>query len=182
MRSRSRTSRDEHLRARARRQPLKSELTIEVEHFTQHLREPDPPWWLRACVRMHAHALDRRLADGANPLGSPRLALRARQLTDPQARRKLAIDIDVILIGEYEMARRPHLMRQPLPFDMAAVRTALDDLRALGDRLRDPRPVSERGVAMTIVLLRDGSGPLYDADAPLPLRYCVRMALLSLAA
>jgi hypothetical protein len=70
--------------------------------------------------------------------------------------------------------------RQAARLNAGAIRAAEADLRALAARLRDPGPAHERGVAMASVLLRDGCGPLYDGAAPLPLRYCVRMALLCL--
>lgn len=159
---------------------MRGELANEVERFAQRMCAPEPAWWRRLWVRINADALDRRLADGANALHSPLLALRARQLTDPQARRRLAIDIDAILIYAHEAVRRPQLFRQLSPFNMPGVCAAHDDLGALRDRLRDARAVSECGAAMTSLLLRSRSGPLYDEDAPLPLRYCVRMALLSL--
>jgi hypothetical protein len=78
-----------------------------------------------------------------------------------------------------ETARRSRFDAD-VPLDIAAVRAAHSDLCALADRLLDHQTVAERGVAMTSVLLRDGCGPIYNRYASLPLRYCVRMALLCL--
>jgi hypothetical protein len=158
---------------------VKADFAHEVELFTHHMRAPQPSWRLRVRVRCSAGALERRLADGANPLASPTLALRARQLLDRRTRRSLARSINVLVRSAQETRRRARF-RTGVAVDAAAVQAADSDLRALAERLLDDQPVAERGVAMASVLLRDGCGPVYDPNAPLPLRYCVRMALLCL--
>ena len=120
---------------------------------------------------------DERLADGANPLSSQPLALRARQLAEARTRHSLAVAIDTLVQDAHRPAPN---VRATVRFDEATVRTVVTDLRALAERLRDRRPVAERGVAMTSVLLRDGCGPVYDRHAPLPLSYSVRIARLCL--
>jgi hypothetical protein len=135
---------------------------------------------LRLRLRRRAATLDRMLAEGANPLGDPLLGARAAQLAGRRTRDTLAAAIEQIV-------RNP---RAPLPLirstgrvarsDEQAVRATEADLRALAARLRDPRPVDGRGVALTSVLLHDPHSPLYDSRSCLPLRYCVRMARLSL--
>jgi hypothetical protein len=172
-----------------RRKPEEAELPYQVELSTHRTRGPDPAWRLRVHARLRARALDLRLADGANPLASPALALRAQQLTDLATRRRLAARIEAI-VSCSDAPDRCCRHEADLPFDMDAVRAAHSDLCALVGRLRDPQTVAERGVAMTSILLRDGSGPLYrpgrkrcvpgSGIASLPLRYCVRMALLCL--
>jgi hypothetical protein len=144
---------------------------------TPQMRVAEPSWRLRVRVRFSADALERRLADGANPLASPALALRARQLVDRRTRRGLAFSIKMIVRSAQETTPDP---QAAVLYDIAAVRACQDDLCALADRLLDHDTVAERGVAMTSMLLRDGYGPLYNPNAPLPLRYCARMALLCL--
>jgi hypothetical protein len=134
---------------------------------------------LRLRVWARSAALDARLAEGANPLGDEALALRARQLVEPATRHRLAFAVESVVRAAHAPVTLERA-RQAARLNAEAVRAASDDLCALATRLRDARPVSEHGVAMTSVLLRDGCGPLYDADAPLPLSYCVRMALLCL--
>jgi hypothetical protein len=124
-----------------------------------------------------AGRLDERLADGASPLATPALTLRARQLVDRRTRETLASSIRMLV--DSAEASVPHTQAAVL-YDLGAVRAARSDLCALADRLLDRHTVAERGVAMTSTLLRDGCGPIYNPNAPLPLRYCVRIALLCL--
>jgi hypothetical protein len=123
--------------------------------------------------------LDARLADGANPLADRSLCLRARQLLERPLRHRLAFTIDTI-VRDAHAPLTLERARQAARLNAGAICAAEPDLRALAARLRDPGTVDERGMAMTSVLLRDGCGPLYDRSAPLPLTYCVRMALLCL--
>jgi hypothetical protein len=164
-------------RAVDEREWVEAHLSHQVELPTHDLGTPEPSWWLQVRVRFSADASERRLADGANPLASPQLALRARQLVDRRTRRSLAFRIKMIVRSAEETVPDP---QAAVLYDLAAVRAAADDLCALADGLLDRRTVAERGVAMTSMLLRDGYGPIYNPSAPLPLRYCVRMALLCL--
>src|SRR4051794_11446595 len=59
---------------------------------------PACSWRLRLRVRLHSHALDKRLAEGADPDSEPELALRARQLNDPRTRGKIADSIALTLV------------------------------------------------------------------------------------
>jgi hypothetical protein len=156
---------------------VEAELAHRVELPTHDLRSPEPSRRLQLRVRFSADALERRLADGANPLASPQLALRARQLVDRRTRRRLAFSIKTIVRSAEEAVPRPQVA---VSYDLVAVRAARTDMCALADRLLEPQTVAERGVAMTSMLLRDGCGPIYNPNAALPLRYCVRMALLCL--
>jgi hypothetical protein len=154
-----------------------------VDHATDQLagggRRHRTPLTLRMRVRLRAATLDARLADGANPLADRSLCLRARQLLERPLRHRLAFTIDTI-VRDAHAPLTLERARQAARLNAGAICAAEPDLRALAARLRDPGTVDERGMAMTSVLLRDGCGPLYDRSAPLPLTYCVRMALLCL--
>jgi hypothetical protein len=47
----------------------------------------------------------------------------------------------------------------------ARVRAACDELSRLADTLEDPGPVDAVGVAQALLLLTDGTGPLYNPDS-----------------
>jgi hypothetical protein len=172
-----------------RHRPAEAELEHRAELSMGRTHGPEPSWRLRARVRLTKGALDLRLANGANPLASPALGERARQLTQPPERRRLAAGIEAIVRWSEEPSGRWR-HEADMPFDIDAIRPAHSDLCAVVARLRDPQQVAEHGVAMLSVLLRDGAGPLYrpgrrrrvhrSGIASLPLRYCVRMALLCL--
>jgi hypothetical protein len=137
------------------------------------------PLLVRLKVRLRAATLDAQLADGANPLSGRALGLRARRLVERQMRHRFAFSLDTILRDAHSPMTLERA-RQATQLNATAIRAAEEDLRALIARLRDARPVAERGMAMTSILLRDGCGPLYDRNALLPLTYCARMALLCL--
>jgi hypothetical protein len=97
-------------------------------------------------------ALDRVLAEGDNVAGSPELTARAWQITRPRARARLANALERLLSD----AERP---RSAICVEELEVARA--ELRRLSGRLRDPRPVRARGVALVRLLLSDRHGPLY---------------------
>ncbi|HEV7461174.1 MAG TPA: hypothetical protein VGN78_11600 [Solirubrobacteraceae bacterium] len=105
-------------------------------------------------------ALDAQLAEGRNPRTSPQLALRAAQLTERAARRRLSAAFRAAL----DEARGPISRRglsPRVPLNRRAVLDCRRELEALADRLavaEHPRP---RGVAIAHLLLVDGAGPLY---------------------
>jgi hypothetical protein len=112
----------------------------------------------RLRARLHAAALDRRLADGADPDREVTLALHARRLLTPATRRALAGS----LRRSVAMSRArpsPGHPRPPVPAHVADCAAMVD---AVADRLAAARPVAPRGVAVVRVLLTDGSGPLYS--------------------
>jgi hypothetical protein len=111
----------------------------------------------RLRARLRAAELDRRLARGADPDREVALALHARRLLDPVARRKLARSLrrSVALSG----ARlNPASPRPPIPGHVADCAAMVD---ALADRVASDGAVSPRGVAAVRVLLTEGGGPLY---------------------
>ncbi len=114
----------------------------------------------RLAARLHAAGLDRRIAAGADPASSPRLAARAAVLAGPEARVQIAEDLERLL-GAAEHPRgawtvRPH--REAVTANRAAVRDVVD-------LLRGPAPLYVRGMAALCGLLRDGTGPAYVGDA-----------------
>ncbi|HXB14187.1 MAG TPA: hypothetical protein VNV44_00455 [Solirubrobacteraceae bacterium] len=111
---------------------------------------------MRALV--HRRLLDSMLADGADPMSSPELALRAERLTAPAYRHKLADGFDdaVGLVERHE----PRLTASP-PLARREVRAARGALTELSGALRSERRVAPAGVALAQRLLTDGTGPLY---------------------
>jgi hypothetical protein len=108
---------------------------------------------LRLAVWLRRRRLDADLARGANPLESPALALRARQLGEPAQRHCLATAIERAL----DLARRPP-RRSGLVAPGDLDRAAQHHLERNACRLRTNRPIGERGGA----LVSDGTGPLYN--------------------
>jgi hypothetical protein len=130
---------------------------------------------VRARVTAWAGAwwLDQALADGACPDESALLSLRAHRLIGLETRRALA--------GELRDAiRRSQRPRHPLDNGAqicadAAMR-ARHAIEALADRLEGWEPVEPAGVARVRLMLRDGTGPLYNEAYPGGLCRAVRAA------
>jgi hypothetical protein len=110
-------------------------------------------WW-------RGPSLDRQLAAGANPRASAALALRARRITAPRSRARLA---DGLMRAIRAAQTPPGLSAAMRPHreEVLAVRTVLATLER---RLRAPEPASARGVALLQTLLTDGASPLYRPD------------------
>jgi hypothetical protein len=116
--------------------------------------------------RMRAHfgsgGLDRALADGAPSHWPPALALRARQIVAPPARRSIAAAYLRIVRDASYGARRSRVQVNPL---RARVAAAGDELSGLAAALEHPGPVAAQGVAQALLLLVDGTGPLYNPES-----------------
>src|SRR3954449_1260540 len=121
-----------------------------------------PPLALRARVFASRRSLDDALADGASPLWSPELALRARQLVSHGSRRQLATSLER-LVTEAQRSVSPRAVAVPLP--RREISEAQTSLLSIATRLRDERPVYARGMALVSRLLSDGSGPMYNSNA-----------------
>ncbi len=131
-----------------------------------------------ATTLLRRASLDARLAAGEDPQSAPDLALRARQLCDLDARRRLGRDLLGIL-------RRAETWRWSLTSTIAPATAAIGDARPaliqLAVALRSPEPVRAQGVAQVLVLLRDGNGPLYaHGDEPGALYFAARDAMLAM--
>jgi hypothetical protein len=134
---------------------------------------------LRARLRAawSAAELDEALADGADPLASDELALRAAQLVEPATRAKLARSIELVV--EQVAAGGPSplgptiLRREPIARNRPA-------LLALARRLRREGFHCLRGLAMADRLIRLGDSPLYMALGPLQLTHRIEEILAAL--
>jgi hypothetical protein len=121
----------------------------------------------RAVARLRAHRLDLALSAGASPEASAALALRAQRLTSLPHRRLMAETYRRIVREACEGRRRG---RVPIAPPRRQVTAARDDLVRLADALAQPGPVAAQGAAQALLLLTDGTGPLYTrrAEANLP--------------
>jgi hypothetical protein len=119
--------------------------------------------------------LDRRLADGADPLASPSLARRAAILLKQRTRRRLAGGVEKAVLEAEDP--RPHSpVSAAIPVQRRAVLNARSELLLLAAALRtapDPQP---RGIAAVSVLLSDGAGPLFTEHPAHALGSAVRRA------
>jgi len=108
-------------------------------------------WW-------RAGELDHRLAAGTNPRASPALAIRARRLTSPRTRRRLAAGLAQALRSAETSTPAFSDAIAPACREVLAARTVLDTLQR---RLLGSEPVTPKGAAMLLELLTDGASPLY---------------------
>jgi X-X-X-Leu-X-X-Gly heptad repeat protein len=136
-------------------------------------------------VALHRGRLDRQLADGFGSLADgfasiadgfdsdsiEDRALRGRQLVGSRTRRRLARS----LRERVKDAERPNVPRlsAAVPVSRRAVRSSRESLLGLAERLESPDPVNPCGVARVLVLLTDGTGPLYAPGAVDRLREAV---------
>jgi len=116
---------------------------------------------VRLRTRVGRAELDGELANGADPAGGDKLALRAYQLRSPAERARIAN----ALVGAVGEARRGTPMNLRVRPQRAAVRAAADEIQWLVLRLRDEYPVGLSGVAKVARLVDDRSGPLYRHNA-----------------
>jgi hypothetical protein len=120
---------------------------------------PREPLRDRLAVRVHKHRLDAALASGTPAETSAALALQARRLTDVSVRRELARTIRR-LVRDVDAPAPPSRLR--ISSQSARVAAAAGALGELADALAEPKPVSARGVAQALILLTDGTGPLFN--------------------
>ena len=113
----------------------------------------------RLLARASPWALDRALADGADPETSPALALRARRLTAFSYRLALASSLERVL---RDAAADPEPFRRRMSASRRNVAAAAPELAALARAIASPGPVSARGMARARLLISDGTGPLFD--------------------
>jgi hypothetical protein len=127
----------------------------------QRAATPTPALRARALASLRNAALDPRLADGAD-ITDRALTARAWQITRPNARERLATALDAILLN----AERPR-PEHDATFRICReeVEVARGEIVRLVERLRDPRPVRPRGVALARRVLTDRTGPLYVTSA-----------------
>jgi hypothetical protein len=142
-------------RSRVRRRPVRSALLA---------------WW-------HALELDRQLAAGADPRSGAVLAMRARRITASRSRRRISAG----LAGALSRAQGGHPgFTAAVRSDAREVLAARTVLTALAARLRAPESVAPQGAAMLLMLLTDGSSPLYRPGEPGALGSRLRAAAAAL--
>jgi len=121
----------------------------------------------RARARFWSRRLDRALAGGSPSEATPALALRARRLIALPYRRSVAETYRRIV---REACRTAHPARLRVKPCRSRVTAASDELLRLADSLTRPGPVAARGVAQALLLLADGTGPLYNPRSAASLR------------
>jgi hypothetical protein len=113
---------------------------------------------------LHRRRLDRAVADGCATDTSPDRALRSCQLTTATTRRRLAGTLRQV-VAEADEPRAVR-MASAVPVCRTAVVPWREGLLGLADRLEQPGPVNACGVARTLALITDGTGPLYNPTPP----------------
>jgi hypothetical protein len=136
---------------------------------------PSLPVRIRTWLRRNR--LDEEFAHGAGPDTTAELSRRATQLCSSAERSRLANALTETL-GDARRGEPVTIRARP---QRAEVRAAADDLRALVARLRDGRPVSVRGAAMTARLVSDGASPLRRHGGE-DLQHAIRAARFALDA
>lgn len=124
---------------------------------------PSPSLRCRLRVGLHRVRLDQQLADGFGSEPVEDRGLRGRQLAGRRTRRRLARSLRA-RVKDAERSAAPRLSAA-VPLSRIAVLSARDGLLGLAERLESPYPVNPCGVARVLVLLTDGSGPLYSPGA-----------------
>jgi hypothetical protein len=130
------------------------------------------PKWRQSLATLHADRLDRQLARGIRPESDLLLAVRAMQLTSARMREQLAASLGLVAF-----AGRPRVVPAR---NRAALAEAADSLGELSDALLSAGPVPARGVAMVILLLSDGTGPLYRRSRAAELGVVISQAIQAL--
>jgi hypothetical protein len=132
----------------------------------------------RAVARLRARHLDLALATGAPPEATAVLALRARRLTALGTRRSIADTYRRLVREAREGATGGRARLIP---STGRVIAASDELTGLADKLSTPGPVDAQGVAEALLLLSDGTGPLYNSRSQATLRASAARAAQDLA-
>jgi hypothetical protein len=122
--------------------------------------------WLHLRTRWRAAELDRRLADGTDPIVSDELSLRAGQLGSRQTRTRLAI----ALRAAVEVAHGRHAPLLPRRLQRQEIEESEDLILALSDWVRDGDPVGVQGLALISRLINDRGSSLYRPVANRSLR------------
>jgi len=134
------------------------------------------PSWLRLAARLFATSLDEKLAAGQHPATSDLLAVRSQQLVAARFRRGIADSWLHLLIE----VRRPYNRLAPMvPLSRTGVLEAEDQIRSLAEALVSPLP-TVRGVAKSILMLRDGAGPLFNRNSEITVTDAVKEIIGSL--
>ncbi len=120
----------------------------------------EPTLGLRLRTRLHTRSLDRALAAGRVPGADADRALRAGQLVDPITRRRLARSLRRVVADSGRP--RAGVLGSAIPAAPGPVFGWREALLGIAERLERPVPVNSCGVARVMLLLTDGTGPLYS--------------------
>jgi hypothetical protein len=115
-----------------------------------------PGRWTRLVARGRHVSLDRAIAAGADPASSAPLAARAAQLASMPMRRRVAADLERMVVSAGDTCSR----WRTLPA-RRAVGENQAELLELATTLRDSGATYARGVADLELLVTDGAGPAY---------------------
>jgi hypothetical protein len=132
--------------------------------------------WLHCIARWRAADLDRRLADGADPMESDELSLRVGRLGSAAHRTRIA----TALRRAVQIADGHHAPLVTTRLRRPEIHENEELLLAIADRLRDGEPLGVRGLAMTSRLVSDRAGPLYRPGAGCSLSVAACEALAAL--
>jgi hypothetical protein len=127
----------------------------------------------RVWARLAAVNLDARLAAGEDPRADAALACRSEQLVSRRRRRRIADSVERV----YVERREPGVFSAAIPINWPSVEIARPALEQLAKALRSHEVVEPGGVALTQVLLSDGTGALYRPMYPEELYDAARRAL-----
>ncbi len=146
-------------------------------HQTAPLRARRTRTHERVRVRLWPWGLDVALARGAPADVRGDLSLRAHRLISLRTRQRLAREIRRVV---RDAARPAHPFERRLQCCAPRVMDAAPLMYDLADELSHPGPVDAQGVAQVRLLLRDGTGPLYDEPWPGYLEHCLTRARAAL--
>ncbi len=137
------------------------------------------PLGLRLRVLSQRGGLDRRLLEGADPVSTPELTLRAFQLTRQASRTALAGSFEDAIASAARGRRR---LATSAPLARGAITAARSKLAELVLALREEPVLAARGIVLARRLLTYGSGPLYVENGDVELRAAVDETVRSLLA
>jgi hypothetical protein len=143
--------------------------------------KPKPSLLTRLRVRWKRLDLDSELADGANPVKSEELALRAQQLAEPATRARIAAGIENVTrlatVGPGPAATTALVTNGFVGYRVAANEPGL---AALARKLRANGPHAVRGLARASILIEDAGSPLYARGGVDTLEPAVHAAISAL--
>lgn len=128
-------------------------------------------------VLLHRGRLDRLLLEGAEPVTTAELTLRAYQLTRRPSRAALAASLEQSVASA---ARRRRRSATSAPLARDAIAGTRPVLAELARALREEPVAAARCVALVRRLLADGAGPLYVESGDGALREAAVEALRAL--
>lgn len=141
-------------------------------------RRRQPRLRVRLRVAWCAADLDEALADGADPLASDELTLRATKLVDPAKRAELVRTLELVV--SHVSAGGPSPFPGPTILRRQPIARNRPELLALAWRLRIEGVHCLRGLAMADRMIRYDDSPLYMALGPLQLRHGIEETLAAL--